>query len=120
MEKRILLVEDHEDTSRVTARLLKMEGYNVRTARTAALARQACAEEIFDLVICDIGLPDGNGHDLMREIREQRGIQGIGLTGFTMDDDEKGKHGSAFAEYLIKPIELKMLTAAITRVIPKA
>src|SRR4051812_18275670 len=106
MEHRILLVEDHEDTSRVTARLLKMEGYNVRTARTAALARQACAEENFDLVICDIGLPDGNGHDLMREIGAERGIKGIGLTGYTLDDAEREQKGNAFVEYLIKPIEL--------------
>src|SRR2546423_785434 len=120
MEQRILLVEDHEDTSKVTARLLKLEGYAVRTARTAALARQACEEESFDLVICDIGLPDGNGHDLMREIRERRGIKGIGLTGYSLDEAERRDKGELFVEYLIKPIELKTLTAAITRAMPKA
>jgi CheY-like chemotaxis protein len=118
-EQRILLVEDHEDTCKVTARLLHMEGYIVRTALTAASALKACDEESFDLVICDIGLPDGNGHDLMRTLKHRCGIKGIGLSGYGMEADQQKGAEAGFVEYLIKPIDLKALTAAITRAIPK-
>jgi CheY-like chemotaxis protein len=118
-ERRILLVEDHEDTCKVTARLLNMEGYVVRTALTAASALQACDEEKFDLLICDIGLPDGNGHEVMRQLKQRCGIKGIGLSGYGMEQDQQQGAEAGFVEYLIKPIDLKALTAAITRVISK-
>src|SRR4051794_16895840 len=119
-EQRILLVEDHADTCRVTARLLNLEGYAVRTAMNAASALKACDGEKFDLVICDIGLPDGNGHHLMREPAQRCGIKGIGLSGYA-SETEQGQQATdgTFAEYLIKPIDLNTLTAAISRVIPK-
>src|SRR6185436_2826427 len=68
---KILLVEDHYDTARAMARLLNLSGYNVRTASTYRSAIEICDEEQFDLVISDVGLPDGSGYDLMREMLDR-------------------------------------------------
>ncbi len=61
---RILVVEDHADTVDVVQRMLKKDGYNVTAALTLADATTACREGKFDLLICDIGLPDGDGWGL--------------------------------------------------------
>ena len=65
----ILLVDDHADTSRALKRLLERMGYQVQTADSVSSALQASQSEPFDIVISDIGLPDGSGLDLMREIK---------------------------------------------------
>ena len=65
--QRILLVEDHPDTLRVMARLLKSLGYGVVTAASVAEALHQMDAEEFDLLVSDIGLPDGSGLDIMRE-----------------------------------------------------
>src|SRR5205823_5859407 len=64
---RILLVEDHHDTAQTMARLLRGFGYNVRLADSVASALQVAQAEHFDVIISDIGLPDGSGLDLMRQ-----------------------------------------------------
>ena len=61
---RILLVEDQEDSLTSLARLLRMSGYFVHTARNMTEALQVAAEERFDLLLSDHGLPDGSGLDL--------------------------------------------------------
>ena len=66
---RILLVEDHEDTFVAMSRLLQKFGHDVRGARSMAEARNVADEGAFDLLLCDIGLPDGSGLELIRELR---------------------------------------------------
>ena len=66
----ILLVEDHEATRTVLAQLLTRRNYKVVTADSIAAARRTARQNNFDVLISDIGLPDGNGNDLMKELRE--------------------------------------------------
>ena len=66
---RILLVEDHGDTAWVMKRLLVSEGHEVQTAADVATALTLASEQIFDLLLSDLGLPDGSGLDLMRAMR---------------------------------------------------
>ena len=66
VQARVLLVEDHEETLQVMAELLRRLGHEVTTASTIKEALKAAGEKHFDLVISDLGLPDGLGHDLMR------------------------------------------------------
>lgn len=113
---RILLVEDHSDTARIMTRLLKSAGHRVTPARTVAEAIAFFKAAEFDLVISDIGLPDGNGADLMRALRERRPVRGIALSGFGMDSDIARSKAAGFAEHLIKPINFQQLEAVIRRV----
>ncbi len=65
---KLLLVEDHADTAQMMARLLRSEGYSVEIAGNVASALDMASRHQFDLMISDLGLPDGTGHDLMRQL----------------------------------------------------
>jgi len=82
----ILFVEDHEDTARVLGRILRNAASISATPDRGggALAR---GTRRFDLLISDLGLPDGSGLDLMKALREAQGMKGIALSGFGTDDD---------------------------------
>lgn len=113
---RVLLVEDHPETSRVLARFLRQDGHVVTTAGTLAAALQHASAEPFDLVISDIGLPDGTGHDLMKQIKEKYGIPGVALSGYGMEDDLTRSREVGFAEHVVKPVDLPHLQSVIRRV----
>jgi PAS domain S-box-containing protein len=115
----ILLAEDNADTLRVMARLLRLRGHRVATAdgvEAALLAEQA--EGPFDLVISDIGLPDGSGLDLMRQLRGRapRPAPGIALSGYGTEDDRRRSREAGFAAHLTKPVDFPTLEDAIRRV----
>ena len=112
----ILLVEDHEDTLRVIARLLKRLGYVVTTARGVGEARDLASRERFDLLVSDIGLPDGSGLDIMREIRDRQGVRGIALSGFGQDEDIARSREAGFADHLIKPVNFEVLREKIAAI----
>ena len=113
---RILMVDDHEDTSRAMSRLLGGMGYEVRTAGTVQAALDAADHEPFDLLISDIGLPDGSGLELMRVLMTRNaGVKGIALSGFGMEEDVRRSHEAGFREHLTKPINLQKLQQAIEK-----
>jgi PAS domain S-box-containing protein len=110
---RILLVEDHEPTRTSLAQLLSRRHYQVATAGTAAEALAAAANTCFDLLISDIGLPDGNGNDLMTTLAATQGIKGIALTGYGMERDVIRTREAGFHTHLTKPIRMESLERAI-------
>jgi len=110
----ILLVEDHEPTRTAVAKLLARRRYEVKVASTAEEARRLIRNEKFDLLISDIGLPDGNGYELMREIRQRSGtICGIALSGYGMDQDILKSDAAGFTAHLIKPVRVESLENAL-------
>ena len=111
---RILLVEDNEDTLAILARLLKITGHHVVTANCVANALAAAASG-FDLLITDIGLPDGTGWDLMETLKKTSPVQAIALSGFSMDEDIKRSEELGFLEHLCKPVNPDDLEQAINR-----
>ena len=110
---RLLLVEDHEDTNRSLTQLLRRRGYYVQPAHSVKAALEAAAQERFDVLISDIGLPDGSGIDLMAELKNHHPIFGIALTGFGMEDDLRKSHEVGFNHHLVKPVDLNRLDALI-------
>jgi PAS domain S-box-containing protein len=114
---RLLVVDDHEDTANTLARLLKRSGYDVRVATSVAAALELAAAEPFDLVVSDIGLPDGTGYDLMRDIRARHGVQGIALTGYGMEEDLRRSKDVGFVDHVVKPVNLPHLEQVIRRAI---
>jgi PAS domain S-box-containing protein len=113
---RVLLVEDHVDTARATARLLERSGYKVTWADSVAAALRLTAEQTFDVVVSDLGLPDGDGHALMRQIKERYGLPGIALSGFGMENDIAHGREAGFLEHLVKPVDVATLDQALRRV----
>lgn len=117
---RILLVEDNADTLRILSRLLEKAGYRVTAVKSITAALEAAQAmrgraEKFDLLVSDLGLPDGNGRNLMRELRDRDGLAGIAISGFGMQDDIEKSRDAGFAEHLTKPIQLEELQGAILR-----
>jgi PAS domain S-box-containing protein len=115
---KILFVEDHKDTASVLGRILKNAGFEVSHAATIAKARELAAGRRFDLVISDVGLPDGSGLDLMRHLRDTQNLTGIALSGFGTDDDVAASTAAGFAEHVIKPVDWERLRSAIERLAP--
>jgi signal transduction histidine kinase/CheY-like chemotaxis protein len=110
---RVLLVEDHEDTNRSLTQLLRRRGYHVQPAHSVQAALEAAAHEQFDVLVSDIGLPDGSGIDLMEKLKNDHPIFGIALTGFGMEDDLRKSHDVGFHHHLVKPVDLNRLDALI-------
>jgi PAS domain S-box-containing protein len=110
---RILLVEDHEPTLFVLHRLLARSGHQVVTAMSVADARTAAATREFDIVVSDLGLPDGTGFDLMRHLSSTYGLRGIALSGYGMDEDLRQSKEAGFITHLVKPIEFAQLDRVI-------
>jgi signal transduction histidine kinase len=108
--RRILVVDDHFDSCEGLRLLLARRGYDVEVAGDVAGAITAFDRAPVDLVISDLGLPDGTGFDLMREIRTRNPtIPGIALSGFGMETDVDQSHAAGFAEHLIKPVNIERL-----------
>ena len=112
----VLVVEDHEPTLTVMTRLLRGLGHRVTGATTVATAAAAARQDGFDLIISDLGLPDGSGLDVMREVRERYAGRAIALTGYGMESDVAASREAGFTEHLTKPVDLAALEAAIRKV----
>jgi PAS domain S-box-containing protein len=114
----ILFVEDHEDTARVLGRILKNAGFDVSHAGSLAEARVVAAGRRFDLLISDVGLPDGSGLDLMKALRDAQGLCGIALSGFGTEEDVAASTAAGFAAHLTKPVDWERLRREIERLVP--
>lgn len=112
--RRILLVEDHPPTCATLTQLLARRGFRVVAARSLHEARTAAEREEFDILISDIGLPDGNGCDLMVELSGRQNLRGIALTGYGMSEDMERSRQSGFATHLTKPVSVRALDQALS------
>lgn len=113
----VLLVEDHRDTAMMMSRFLRRCGYQVTVADSVASALKTADAEHFDVVVSDIGLPDGSGLDLMRQLIARHSLKGIALSGFGMEEDIRRSKEAGFVEHLVKPINVQQLEAALERVV---
>lgn len=115
--RKILLVEDEPATLRLMHRLLQRLGHNVTVADTLASALLALDGQEFDLVISDIGLPDGTGLELMRQVVARYGpTPAIALTGYGMEEDIQRSRQAGFTAHLTKPIDFAKLEVMIHQV----
>ncbi len=110
---RLLLVEDHAATLQVLFRLLKRDGHTVITATSVTEALATAAANTFDLVISDLGLPDGTGLELMEKLRAIHNLRGIALTGYGMEDDILQSRAAGFIAHLTKPVDYSQLQRLI-------
>lgn len=117
VNRRILVVDDHADTNLAVAKLLSQRGYDVRTAETCAAALDAAGAGAVDLLLCDLGLPDGDGCDLLRQLQATYGLAGIAITGSGETADIDRCFQAGFAAHILKPVQLDQLTATIERVL---
>jgi signal transduction histidine kinase len=118
---RVLLIEDHPDTARVLGRLLGGNGHTVTTVHSIAEALTVLRHQDFDILVSDIGLPDGTGIELIEAVRGelQKQTPAIALTGFGMEEDVRRTLQAGFTEHLTKPVNLARLEQTIQRTCKK-
>ena len=114
---RIFIVEDHADTARGLAMYLRANGHEVHVALDVRSARQLATEIDYDIFLSDIGLPDGNGWDLLEELSARRPITAIAMSGYNTEADRERSKAAGFIEHLPKPLTPDELDAAFARAI---
>lgn len=113
--RRVLLVEDHADTLAVLSRILRRFGFQVTAASCVKEAMSLAEAQEFDLLISDIGLPDGSGLDIMRSLKAHHGIKGVAISGFGQTEDLARSREAGFAEHLVKPVNFQTLESVVQR-----
>lgn len=113
---RILLVEDHEDMREVLSELLLGAGYRVTAASNVGSARAAVAAEQFDIVLCDLRLPDGSGADVLAAARERGGTSAVVLSASADAATIQRSLDAGFAAHVVKGGSFEDLCAVIERV----
>ena len=111
---RILLIEDHADTLETVTLLLRKSGHDVVSAANCAEARAHAAEPgNIEAVVGDLGLPDGDGLDLLVELKDQYHCPTIALTAYGMDADVKRCAAAGVDRHLLKPVGVIELARAL-------
>ncbi len=113
----IMVVEDHEDTRRVLSRALRRKGYGVTAAGSVEAAVAQFAGSKPDLLITDIGLPDGTGWDLLEKLRPHGPVRAIAMSGYGMNADLEKSREIGFAAHLTKPIDFPRLESLIVELL---
>ncbi len=109
---RVLVVDDNQDAADSLAFLLKLQGHEVRTAYDGLEAVTAAAAFVPSLVLLDIGLPNLNGYEAARRIRQQPGCKDarlVALTGWGQEEDQRRSREAGFDLHVTKPLELALL-----------
>jgi DNA-binding response OmpR family regulator len=110
---RVFIVENHEDTLRWLAMYLQDCGHVVGQARTIAEALALVPVGAWDVLISDIGLPDGNGWDLLQTLRLPRPVFGIAMSGFGRNADSERSRAAGYRHHLVKPFKIAELDAML-------
>jgi len=113
---RILLVEDHRDTRRTLSRLLTHFGHEVLAADNVRNALEIIASGELDVLLCDIGLPDGSGYEVISQAKRKQSIKAVALPGFGTEEDIRRSKEAGFDFHLVKPIDLHELQTVLDKV----
>jgi CheY-like chemotaxis protein len=113
---KILVIEDHLDTAVVMKHILTEAGHLVCHATSVASAIEAVTSKTFDIIVSDIGLPDGDGVSLIQALRKLCNAPAIALSGYGMREDIERCLSAGFNKHLIKPVTFDTLIEAITQV----
>jgi CheY-like chemotaxis protein len=109
-------VEDHRDTRHALSRLLTHFGHQTSVAESTRRALEMMASQRFDLVLCDIGLPDGTGYDVISKAKAEGPIKGVAITGFGTDEDIRRSKEAGFDFHLVKPVDFQELRTVLEQV----
>lgn len=109
----ILLVEDDDDLREMLGTALGEHGARITTAGSMAAARDALRSSMYDVLVTDLGLPDGHGHELGHEALRGGVTATIALTGDKRDETMNGSTASGFRMHIAKPFDPQMLAFVV-------
>ena len=110
----VFLVENHEDTVRYMQLYLEQLGYQVSVAADMATALREIPNSHCDVLISDIGLPDGDGWQLMEKLRSHRPPFAIAMSGYGTSNDQRKSRAAGYDHHLVKPFIPDALLALLT------
>lgn len=116
--RRVLVVEDHVDAAEMLRELLELSGHEVTVAINGHEALEALGRQRFDVVLCDLGIPDMSGYEVARAVRADAALRGtslVALTGYGQPEDRRRTAEAGFDEHLTKPVDLEALHAVLGR-----
>lgn len=117
--RRILLIEDNPDARQMLRAVLALAGHDVHDVPDGAAAIAAAAQARWDAAVIDIGLPDIDGYEVARRLRESEGGAGmtlVAVSGYGKEYDKGRAHGAGFDAYLMKPVSAEQLCGVIAQV----
>jgi hypothetical protein len=109
----VLIVEDHVDTAAAMSMALHSMGHDTRIASNVAEAIELLINQKIDLIISDVGLPDGSGLSFISGVRAFCDAPAIAVTGFASSEDAERLMAAGFNRHLPKPFDLSELAEAI-------
>ncbi|MEO8858876.1 MAG: response regulator, partial [Burkholderiaceae bacterium] len=110
-----LIVDDELDAAEMLAELIAAEGFSVATAGSLAAARRKMALQAPDVVLLDLELPDGNGMELVDEIKALPNAEVVLITGHASVATSVQALRMGAADYLTKPVNMKLLRGVLSR-----
>jgi CheY-like chemotaxis protein len=113
---RILVVEDHAETLRVLSRMLDHFGHVTSVADSTQSALQFLQSKDFDVVLSDIGLPDGTGYDVASQAKQKQRLKAVALTAFDCEEDIRRGKEAGFDFHLSKPVDFQELRTVLDQV----
>ena len=116
----ILLIEDEENLNRGISLKLQKEGYAVFSANCASEGLKLFRDNTIDLVICDIGLPDGSGLEICANIRQQSDVLFLFLTALDTEVDVITGYEMGADDYVTKPFSMSVLISKISAMLKRA
>ena len=114
---KFFVVENHQDTLDAIKMFLEAQGHAVEVAPDMKSALKLAPKTKFDVMISDIGLPDGDGWELLKQLREQMPIKAIAMSGYGMRADLAKSAAAGYAAHLIKPFGPPELESALKKVL---
>lgn len=119
---RILVVDDNRDAATTLAMLLQLKGHEVHARYSGRAGIEAIESLQPEIVLLDIGMPELDGYQTCRLIRQQlwgRDRIVIALTGYGQDEDRRRSQEAGFSAHLVKPMDIAMLTQLLSELLPR-
>ncbi len=110
---RVFVVDDHRDTREMVQMYLEACGYVVSSASTITAALEALPQADCDVLISDIGLPDGDGWLLLHRLQLPRPIYAVAMSGYGSPEDHLKSKNAGFRHHLLKPVRPEQLDVAL-------
>jgi CheY-like chemotaxis protein len=117
----ILLVEDHDDTRFAFSKLLRSWGHEVSSAGSVGSGLAFLEQNSVDVILSDLGLPDGDGCELMTAVRRtNRGVMAIAISAYCMAGEKERTRDAGFDMHFPKPVDLVSLHHVLSMMRPSS
>jgi CheY-like chemotaxis protein len=114
---RVLIVDDEDEVRRYAAAVFRMSGAEVNEAESADTAEDVLDSWPADIVITDIGMPERDGYDLLRSIREKSDVPVVALTAYAREEDRERAAQAGFDAFVSKPVDPGGLRRTVAEVL---